>query len=174
MRLDYKFKLLKEVRISVSSNYDHAGWLDGFIKNNGRAFDRITPYLKDIIFHSTQTQLIPGAKYKVSLYMLLEESNYEECRAFIINNHYKTALTGPRGLTMLWQMAKKELPSAQKIISLDEKEYLWTHPVSGISKIPSLYLDPKFSYLSGWAIDLLDCDTKWERGMVIARFRRIS
>lgn len=119
-----KFSLLLEFKITIPPDYQHAGHLDTFSKNNKEKFDFYNDNIADKKFGKVSHQLIPGETYLVKIWLInkgMIASSQEILNLLAINNAY---LTGAHGAAMLWEQKKDALPKGKWYASFDKKENL--------------------------------------------------
>ncbi|MBI4779452.1 hypothetical protein HY797_03305, partial [Candidatus Falkowbacteria bacterium] len=118
---DDRFPLLNYFEITVPKHYNHATQLADFalLSKGINIHESIT----DQNFASVTHQLIPGKKYGVKIFGITRRETSEDCLAFYAKQ--RVLLVGAQGLSLAWQLKKKEFFPDKWAVSFDKKDALW-------------------------------------------------
>jgi hypothetical protein len=135
---DNKFGLvIREFEITVPVDYKHDTQIDSFAKRVKK--EKTTYYYNDAFtsknFAKATNKLVPGKKLKVKIFPILKTAKSEECMTFLKKQN--AILAGGQGVTLLYDLAKDQLPKNKWTVSFDEKDALWTDS-DGIHRVPGV------------------------------------
>lgn len=136
VEVDPRFNLIKVIdNLVVPVEYNPDICLATFKKEHYSEFNSYHPDVTDEHFRTTR-RLVPGEKFKVKFFQILEGMNSESCLAFLYSEN--VILTGVRGLFLAWQEAKDVFPVGQWSVSFDERSALWVDP-NGSHRIANIF-----------------------------------
>lgn len=168
---------VKEFEITVPDDYNSAKQIDRFVAQlkafddasfgrNGKHYSHFFPNIQDlpdIYFEKTNFSgvhfrqpthvLEPGATYLVGLVPILARKiSGTTCVDFLKKEG--AVLTGPHGLTLVWQLKRDELPHNAEFVCLDKRK-IFCKESSGVRCVPRIR---RFEDPDAWYIDLVDFD----------------
>jgi len=115
---------IREFEITVPVDYNHDTQIDSSREKALR--ERTTRYYSDKLtsknYAEASNELIPDRTYKVKIFPINSDTNYSEIIAFL--EKQKTILVGGQGLTLVYDLAKDQLPKDKQIVSFDKDDYL--------------------------------------------------
>jgi hypothetical protein len=93
--------------------------------------------------------LVPGKTYKVKIFPILQTVTSEDCMTFLKKQN--AVLVGGQGATLVYDLAKDQLPKGKWTVSFDEKEALW-EDADGNRGVPNVYAytDGDFEFFLGY------------------------
>jgi len=160
---------IREFEITVPTGYNHDTQIDTSAE---KAKKEKTTYgynsdLNSKNFAKATSKLIPGKAYIVKLFPILSRVTSEDSLTFLSKQN--AILVGGQGATLVYDVAKDQLPKGKWTVSFDEKDRLW-EDVVGNHRVPGViaYSDGGFEfYLGRFGYDWLDdgvilcfCDKK--------------
>ncbi len=126
MKIDKRFEIVKELRLTVPKNYNHYKQLEFFYENCCDEDRR--DFLKKAI-----SKLIPGKTHTVKIIGIKGNETSEDCLIFLKQNN--SILVGAQGLSLVYQLKKQEFPNGT-CLSFDEKDKLpWRKNVGDLDFI---------------------------------------
>jgi hypothetical protein len=152
---------VKEFELTVPVGYSHDTQIDTSGKKVKK--EKTTYYYNNDLtsknFAKATNKLVPGKTYKVKIFPILQTVTSEDCMTFLKKQN--AVLVGGQGATLVYDLAKDQLPKGKWTVSFDEKEALW-EDADGNRGVPSVCAytvgDFKFHlgfFGSGWYSD--DC-----------------
>mgnify|MGYP001217575367 CR=1 FL=1 len=142
---------IREFEIKVPTDYKHSSQIDTFAKKAKK--EKTTYYFNDDLtsknFAKATNKLEPGKTYKVKIFPILSTVKSEDCTAFLRKQN--AILVGGQGATLVYDLAKDQLPKGKWTVSFDEKDALW-EDLDGSHGVPSVlaYSDGDFKFGLGY------------------------
>lgn len=127
-----------EFKLTVPADYKHDTCIDSFAK---RVKKEKTTYYYNNDFNSqnfakASVKLEPGKTYNVKIIPILETVTSEDCMK-VLRSH-NAILVGGQGATLVYDLAKDQLPKGKWTVSFYEKDSLWKD-ASGDHRVPSVF-----------------------------------
>ncbi len=146
--------------ITIPNDYVFENYLDSFFKDSNRKYSSRF-LLTDENFKNVSTVMLPGEKYQVSLFPIINYiSHCQHCINDLLMKNI--SFVGAQGLVLFDQLFEKYrpfsfswIPDSGRIISFDKKENLFYDNSLQIEKVP--YLEcrkntfEKFSTFNFWS-----------------------
>jgi hypothetical protein len=117
------FTLLKTFPLVVPKNYDHFTRLSTFRKTYHRDFFLYNDALTDENFARVTVPLLPDQKLTVKLFGIDDLVGTAQCMSLLKEEN--ALFVGAQGVSLVYELAKKELPYGRWAVSFDEKDALW-------------------------------------------------
>jgi hypothetical protein len=114
---------IKEFILTVPEDYIHHRQLEQFFERNDSHFHFHHPGITDQNFANVTNCLTPGRTYKVKIFPVYGVVSSEECIDFL--QFQNAILVGAQGLSVLWEVARNEIPRSKRLVSFDERISLW-------------------------------------------------
>ena len=116
---------IREFEITILPDYDHPTQIDSSIKKARK--EKTTYFINSDFtsknFANATNKLEPGKTYKVKLFPILSQVSSEDCINFLAKQN--AILVGGQGVTLVYDVAKDQLPKGKWTVSFDEKKALW-------------------------------------------------
>ncbi len=133
--VDERFEFVKEFKLTVPTDYDHATQLATFSEKYKKGFYSYNENITDNNFAKATNKLVPGKTYTVKIFGIKQTIQSQDGLGLIASQ--KGILAGAQGASLVYQLAKDELPKGKWYISFDEKDALWVdsdggHRVPGV------------------------------------------
>jgi len=167
MKKDDRFYLLKRVVLKVPQNYTHQNQLGRF-QQYRKKFCYWNTGITDINFARVSQKLIPGKTYIVEFYGINTRVPDNECLEFLKSQN--AILTGAQGITLFWELQKREFPLSKYTVSLDEKDALWKDKTDQISKAAGIARSPG----DRWGLQVFFSGYKLQKGSCLLCFKADS
>ncbi len=130
---DERFEFVKEFKFTVPTDYDHATQLATFAKAHKKGFYYYNDDITDTNFAKATNKLVPGKTYTVKIFGIKQTFQSQDGLDLIASQ--KGILAGAQGASLVYQLAKDELPKGKWYISFDEKNALWVDS-DGFHRVP--------------------------------------
>jgi hypothetical protein len=122
---------IREFELTIPNDYDHDSQIDTSAKKTKN--ENTTHFYNDALtsknFAKATNKLIPGKTYKVKIFPILQRVTSEDCMAFLRKQN--AILVGGQGATLVYDLAKDQLPKGKWTASFDEKDALWENADGG-------------------------------------------
>ena len=152
--VDERFEFIKKFRLTVPDNYNHATQLTTFAKDHKKEFYYYNENITDTNFAKATNKLVPGKTYTVKVFGIKQTVQSQDGLDLIASQ--KGILVGAQGSSLVYQLAKDELPKGKWYISFDENDALWVDS-DGFHRVPNVnhYSDDDFKFGLG------DFENEW-------------
>ena len=146
---DDRFEFIKEFKFIVPTDYDHVTQLATFSEKYKKGFYSYSENITDINFAKATNKLVPGKIYTVKIFGIKQTIQSQDGLDLIASQ--KGILVGAQGASLVYQLAKDELPKGKWYVSFDEKDSLWVDS-DGDHRVPRVnhHLDGDFLFGLGY------------------------
>lgn len=164
--LDERFgPAIVEFELTVPTDYNHDTQID---TSGAKARkEKTTYYYNDDLtsknFANATNKLVPGKTYKVKIFPILQTVTSEGCMTFLRKQN--AVLVGGQGATLVYDLAKDQLPKGKWTVSFDEKDALW-EDAGGYRRVP----DVGASTVGGFGFVLGSFGADWGSGRCVLCF----
>ncbi len=130
-----------EFDFTVPVNYDHDTQIDSSGKNAKNVPSPSYYYNDDLTsknFANATNKLEPGKTYTVKIFPILTTVDSDSCVNFLRKQN--AILVGGQGTTLVYDLAKEQLPKNKSTVSFDKKDALWKDS-DGRHRVPFVKAD---------------------------------
>ena len=156
--MDKRFEFVKDFKITVPADYNHATQLKTFAERYKKRLYYYEEDITDANFSRATNKLIPGRVYKVKIFRIKQMVESQDILNFIASQ--KGILVGAQGASLVYQLAKDQLPIGTGdnwYLSLDKRDALFIDS-SGV-RVPNLIISSANHYIP--SPDYVSFDLVW-------------
>ncbi len=137
--IDDYFTLVNTFPLTIPEDYNHATRLDSFCKMKQDEVIKLFNFYKhtDAEFGNATTKLLPGQRFRIKVFRVKEIVSCDDC--LILLKSEKAVLTGVQGLSLVYELAKDQIPKGTKGISLDKKTAFLENKFDGRHYVPDIH-----------------------------------
>ncbi|MCL5012114.1 MAG: hypothetical protein M1320_01695 [Patescibacteria group bacterium] len=162
--VDPRFEFIKQFKLTVPTDYNHASQLATFAKDHKKEFYSYDDNITDTNFAKATNKLVPGKTYTVKIFGIKQTIQSRDGLGLVVSQ--KGILAGAQGVSLVYQLAKDELPKDNKsYLSFDEESALSVGSF-GYHRVPGVrhYVDDTFAFGLG------DFGHAWDSGNCVLCF----
>jgi len=150
----------KTFPLVVPKKYVHDTQLDSFRRKHSREFFLYNDAITDENFCRVTDPLRPGQKLEVKLFGVCERTRVFPSEARALLRKENALLVGAQGVSLVYELAKEEIPYGRWAISFDKKLALWKDP-EGNCRFPGIgHVDIGYGFdlgYDGWPFNCGRC-----------------
>lgn len=105
--------------VTLDAGYRHETRLQKFIALHQRDFHHVNKYMRDDVFTKVTDKLVAGTTYEICTVNIQRKftPSVQECLRMLRERH--ALLTGPQGLSLLWEHARGKMIPDMNYVALD-------------------------------------------------------